>query len=172
MVDVHIAHKFVTAKADSPDPTIVSASEWNAFLAFMNGNNGQVAIRNNTSPEGATWVDGPRILRPSDAYGGTAVNTPAMSSTPVTFSSNGIALILPSILVVMTAGTGCIMSVFRNGSSIGTGPILANGTWITPFATAVTEAPGTYTYDVRLSGTSGSISSAQTLMTMLIIGVL
>jgi hypothetical protein len=172
MVDVHIAHPFISAKADSADPTLVSSSEWNAFLGAVNGNNGQMIIRNNTSAQGMTWADGPSIVRPSDSFSGSQVTTPALCSTPLTFASGVYVLLLPSVAVTLTAGNAAILSIRRNAAVIATGAIRCDSTYFTPFPAYAVEVAGTYTYDILISGTSGSVTNVGAILTIFSIGKL
>lgn len=172
MVDVHIAHTFVSAKADSPDPTLVSSSEWNDFLEAVNGNNSQMMLRNNTSPYGMTWVDGPSIVQGSGAFTGSQVTTPPLCSTSPTFASGVYVLLLPSVLVTLTAGNGAILSIRRNAVVIASGAIRCDSTFFSPFTGYAVESAGTFTYDILISGTSGSVTNVNATLTIFSIGKL
>lgn len=170
MAEVQIAHAFVSAKADSPDPTLVSSSEWNDYLHFINGNDAQMLLRATTTNTGAVWAEGPAILRPSDAFSGSQVTTPALCSTPLTFATSVFILLLPSVSVTLTAGTGAILSIRRNAVAIATGPIRCDSTFLSPFPMYAVETPGTYTYDMLISGTSGSVTNVSAILTIFTIG--
>lgn len=55
--DISVTHKFVSGKADGPDPTLVQPSKWNQAENFGAGADGQKAVRDSGQTEGASWVD-------------------------------------------------------------------------------------------------------------------
>lgn len=170
MVAVNIKHSFVSTKPDSPDPTVVSSSEWNAPLVVSAGATGQVLVRNGAEALGASYIDGATVQRVSDSFIGSASTTPAMSLTTVTFTSNGVVLLVPNMLVVLATGTGGTLSIQRNGVNIVTGPINCSNVWFTPFTGFSIEVPGTYTYNILISGSTGVVTNAQTVLNVLKLG--
>lgn len=56
-----LLHKFVSAKDESPDPTLVSVNEWNQEHVFSGGVNGQVLIYDDTMTDNVSWTSGPVI---------------------------------------------------------------------------------------------------------------
>lgn len=170
MADISIRHAFVSTKPDSLDSTIVSSSEWNANEIISGGATGQVMTRNGGSPTGGSYIDGAMVQRVSDSFAGSIATTPPMSVITVTFTSNGVVLLIPNVLVALSSGAAGILSIQRNGSNIATGAINCIGTWFTPFTAFAVEAPGTYTYNILITGTSGAVTTAQTVLNVLKLG--
>ncbi len=78
-------HKFVSAKADGPDPTLVRASNWNANHNWGGAvADGQVLVRDSTQTDGASWV--PRIGAPVVLTPGAAVAVDASKGDYFTLS--------------------------------------------------------------------------------------
>ena len=171
MADISIKHAFVSTKPDSLDSTIVSSSEWNANEIISGGATGQLMTRNGGSPTGGSYIDGAMVQRVSDSFAGSIATTPAMSVVTVTFTSNGVVLLIPNILVVVSPGTAGVLSLQRNGSNIATGAINCIGTWFTPFTAFALEVPGTYTYNILISGSAANVTTAQTILNVLKIGL-
>jgi hypothetical protein len=172
MADVVITSPFLSAKPESPDGSVVSTSEWNAAKLISGGSAGQVLARSGASPTGATWIDGTIVQRTSEAFNGSIVNTPPMAPAIVSCTSNAFVLVIPHVIVVLAAGTAATMGIRRNGVSVSTGQIRADGAYYQPFSYVIGEVPGTYTYDVILSGTSGAITSASVTLSVLRFGAL
>jgi len=61
MADVVVTHKFVSGKADGPDPTLVQPSKWNQDHNFGAGVDGQVLVRDSAQVDGANWLDLPSV---------------------------------------------------------------------------------------------------------------
>lgn len=55
--DVAITHKFVSGKADGPDPTLVQPSKWNQDENLGGGADGQKAVRDSGQVDGGSWID-------------------------------------------------------------------------------------------------------------------
>lgn len=83
-----IKHKFVSAKSQSPDNTLVSKNEWNDEHAFAGGSNGQYLKRDSTQTDGAIWA----TLPPYDF-----VDVVAVHSADNTGVSNASAAIQAAI---------------------------------------------------------------------------
>src|SRR5262245_38261688 len=60
-----LKHRFVSGKADGPDPSQIQPSHWNDGHAFSGGNAGEYLARDPSDPTfGATWVGPPVIPTP------------------------------------------------------------------------------------------------------------
>lgn len=55
--DVANTHKFVSGKADGPDPTLVQPSKWNQNENFGGGVDGNKLVRDSGQTDGASWTD-------------------------------------------------------------------------------------------------------------------
>lgn len=55
--DVAITHKFVSGKADGPDPTLVQPSKWNQDENLGAGADGQKIARDSGQADGGSWVN-------------------------------------------------------------------------------------------------------------------
>lgn len=56
-VDVAITHKFISGKADGPDPTLVQPSKWNQDENLGAGADGQKIVRDSGQTDGGSWVN-------------------------------------------------------------------------------------------------------------------
>lgn len=90
-----ITHAFVSAKSDSPDTTLVSASEWNDGHIFSGGINGQVLVYDNTQPNNIRWTDGAK------RYGNTYIVTGSTPSPIVDVAQVNIVAASPSIMFAL-----------------------------------------------------------------------
>jgi hypothetical protein len=172
MVDVLITSPFVLTKPESPDNTIVSNSEWNAAKLVGGGSPGQILARDSGSATGASWIDGLAVQRTSDVFNGSATTTPTLASTIVACATNAFVIVQPYILATLAVGTNAVLSIRRNGALVATGNIRADSAFYQPFNFVVSEAPGTYTYDVLVSGTTGAVTNCQVVLTTLRFGKL
>ncbi len=55
--DVSVTHKFVSGKADGPDPTLVQPSKWNQNENLGAGADGQKIVRDAGQTDGGSWVN-------------------------------------------------------------------------------------------------------------------
>jgi hypothetical protein len=170
MVDVLITSPFLLTKPESPDNTIVSTSEWNAAKLITGGAPGQVLARDGASATGATWIDGTAVQRTSENFSGSIVNTAPMAPAIISCTSNAFIFVQPYVLLVLAVGSSAVMAIRRNGTSVATGQVKADGFFYQAFSYVASEVPGTYTYDVILSGTSGAITTANVVITTIRLG--
>lgn len=70
--DVAITHKFVSGKADGPDPTLVQPSKWNQDENLGAGADGQKIARDSGQADGGSWVNYDAASY-TNSTGGTAV---------------------------------------------------------------------------------------------------
>jgi hypothetical protein len=148
-----LTHTFVSAKAESPDPSLVSAHEWNDGHTFAGGSNGQVLSFDSTKGKSITWIDGVRTL--------TGANSTISGTSPQTYTlttgtfNTGVALMLNLAVILGTANNQASSvellingNVFMNQS--------ANHNTFYTYPSAFTLLTGTYTFAVRVTSAGTS----------------
>jgi hypothetical protein len=111
-----ITHAFVTTKPDSPDPSLVSATEWNDGHTFSGGSNGQTLAADNTQPKGIRWIDGTvQFTGSANILGGSP-----QTVTLATFTANTPAIIILAYATyqVCTPSASAGLNLMLDGSSI------------------------------------------------------
>jgi|SRR5215510_6454532 len=169
MADVLVNHAFVTAKADSPDPTLVSASEWNAAEVFSGGVLGQLVKRDTGSIQGATYIDGPNVHVGGGTYSG-ASPSPALAAVVLTMATASLVMIAVNANVVLSTGNTYTLVVRRNGATFRTRSARATGEFFCVAVDLAAEAVGTVTFDVVISVGAGTFTSAALELQVLTIG--
>lgn len=71
--DVAITHKFVSGKADGPDPTLVQPSKWNQDENLGAGADGQKIARDSGQADGGSWVNYDSASYTNNTAAGAAV---------------------------------------------------------------------------------------------------
>lgn len=94
MADVVVVHKFVSGKADGPDPTLVQPSKWNQDHNFSGGTDGQVLVRDSTQVDGANWVDGAGGLGSAATLTNRTAATAAVGDVVAISAANDSSVIL------------------------------------------------------------------------------
>ena len=159
---VLVNHAFVSAKSDSADSTIVSASEWNADLKITGGAADQVMVREVGGPSGARWTDGPSVATGNASYTG-ASPSPALAAVTKVFTSNVSVTVALNITAVTSSAAAYTITMRRNTTSIvvKAGPSTGNVACARVYAENLSA--GTYTYDVILSVGGGATFTASSL---------
>jgi hypothetical protein len=157
MADI-LTHTFVSAKADSPDSSLVSASEWNDGHLLTGGSNGQIIVFDNTQPKNARWTDGPTLTSAS-ATGPTGAAT-ATNLAPVTFTANsvGVALVSFSVYVATSGATTVVVAVTLNGVDQYTQGIVTPFNMALSYSSGFNYGAGSHTIAIRLAATAGTIT--------------
>lgn len=102
-----ITHAFVSAKSDSPDSSLVSATEWNDGHIFSNGINGQVLVYDNTQPNNMRWVDG--VTNPGNTQSiANPTTSPINSIANVNFNSDSPVVVQATIHYVGISTVGAV----------------------------------------------------------------
>src|SRR5882724_7227456 len=97
MADVVVTHKFVSGKADGPDPTLVQPSKWNQDHNFGAGVDGQVLVRDSAQVDGANWLDLPSVSGGAYAVRGlVGQNQAAAPNTKYEISADAVVLRNPT----------------------------------------------------------------------------
>lgn len=112
MAESGILHKFVSAKADSPDPTLVSASEWNEAHVMSGGLNGQRLVFDNTQPNNFRWVDGLREYNAAQVFS-VSTATPLNNLAVINFTLTTPAVVLYSYSNSAFASVGNAQGLLR-----------------------------------------------------------
>lgn len=147
-----LTHTFVSAKADSPDTSLVSASEWNDGHRFTGGVNGQVLIFDNTQPKGIRWTDGSRTYGASYTLPSSPLAGPITGVASITFTTNTTNLVEVTFVIRPVSTTGNVtftLQVVTDGAG-GTAYGFASGT-ILSIPYLMTLAAGTHTMSITLT---------------------
>lgn len=171
MADI-VTHAFVTTKPDSPDPSLVSASEWNEGHVLQGGSNGQVLVFDNTQVKNARFIDGGAIASASATgpTGGTTVTGIA----PITFTATSNEALFISLTAYAEASVAAVINYFViiNGVSVyGQGVVL-------PFSSALSwshvaaRGPGACTVAVNATLSVGVINALDVRLSLIRIGIL
>lgn len=161
-----INHAFVSAKPDSPDGTIVSASEWNNVLLLTGGSQGQLVARDSGSVTGASWIDGANIQVNSGTYNGSSPS-PDLAQIFVTNNSASYTLLFATVAAVTSGGANVNAFIKRNG--VATTNWIANGLGQhSTMSIAIGEfSPATVSWVIAVSTIAGTFTSlAVQLMTL------
>jgi hypothetical protein len=151
MVAVLVNHAFVSAKPDSPDGTIVSASEWNASALMTAGNQGQLVARDGGSVTGATYVDGSGVQINSGTYSGSSPSTD-LAQLLVTNNTPANILLIATIAAVTSGGANVQGFIKRNG-------VAGAGVHGQVSFVIGENSPATVTWTVAVSTISGTFNS-------------
>lgn len=92
-------HKFVSAKADGADTTLVRPSNWNAGHDFVGGATGALLVRRSGESDGADWST--NFVGPYAIGAATNVNNQLLLSGTFTPSAAGTALGLNSTIAAI-----------------------------------------------------------------------
>lgn len=125
MADV-ITHTFHTTKPDSPDSSLVSASEWEDGHTVLGGANGQTLTFDNTQPKNVRWKDGSTIRATAMTYSGA---TPSTMLGLLAFAtvSHTIATIFVDFLSTISSGTTTTITIFVDGTAFANFVMQADG---------------------------------------------
>lgn len=147
-----ITHTFVSAKSDSPDTTLVSASEWNAGHLFGGGTNGAILMYDNTQPGNIRWTEGVR-KQTSQHYIVTSTPTPIINLAPMNFTTTYSAIGTLILLILNYTSVGAAVSaviVRHNDSNTGTLNV-PSGTAELTLTTDIAFPPGTHVIDIDVT---------------------
>jgi hypothetical protein len=144
-----LTHPFVSVKADSPDPSLVSANEWNDGHLFTGGAEGQKLIYDSTQPKHVRWTDGTVSYNNTTGSPGF-VASPQSNVSPVTVVTGSNCLLVVDVLVGISTndGSGGHFYLVNNGVDVGSSGFIAGAN--TPFHTVVTVGAGTQNLSLRL----------------------
>lgn len=170
MAEVEINHAFVSLKADSPDPSLVSASEWNARLNIGGGSNGQTVVRDASQPHGARWTQGVSVQRTTGTYGGGGTSSLSLASMVVTLQTPGTIILFPYVQALTSASQPVTIAIRRNFANLSLPNWFGTGFGGIFWTEVDTQPAGTYTYDMIVSVSTGTITSVTAYLTALILG--
>lgn len=170
MAELRINHAFVSTKPDSPDPSIISSSEWNAAEVATGGLHGQIIARDGTVASGLSTVHGAALTTASESYSGASPSAP-LADTVINFTSAAQLLLLVTITATVSDSSNVTVDVRRDGLSIGT--FICNGSGRADMVSLVrTEAAGAHTYTVVCSLGTGTFTNLTAFLHSLSIGTL
>ncbi len=112
-----ITHVFVSSKSDSPDTTLVSASEWNDGHVFGGGINGQVLIYDNTQPNNMRWTDNVQLVLDVQSIANPTVSpyVQALELNIVTNSPVSIFVIVSYVSITTVGAVTYSATLYING---------------------------------------------------------
>lgn len=152
-----ITHAFVSAKSDSPDTTLVSASEWNDGHVLSGGINGQILLFDNTEANNNRWTDGPSTYGIPYVMGGTS-NSPLEEVAEQTVVCNSPCLFIAFYEVTLYTSTGAATALFQpivDGAVHGSGVTIPSSGIMTHVAFGLLAA-GTHTISMTIT-TTGNV---------------
>lgn len=154
-----ITHAFVSTKSDSPDTTLVSASEWNDGHVFSGGINGQVLVYDNTQPNNMRWTDGPTFDASAQAIA-VSTPTPVTNFAPLTIVTNtpkiaNIVFMIQNYSTVGNASGTVILNL--NGSLLSTTPMTSPDIGTRSVIALANLIVGTNTLNLTLT-TAGAVN--------------
>jgi hypothetical protein len=169
MADI-LRHTFVSPKADSPDTSLVSASEWNDGHTFTGGSNGQILVADNTQAKGVKWVDG-AIAYSTFIGSGSGADPLTLSLLNITCNSNISYVWSNSISFTISGVISGQANFLANGVSQSAILWSATSTSVQiAYTFAGNLAPGSYALTMQLdafsAATFSGVSNAVTVFTM------
>lgn len=167
---VQVRHAFVLSKTDSPDPTIVSSSEWNAAELFTGGGHGQILTRDGTSLTGASYINKPVMTGFVGSHAGVSPSPP-LCVTNVIIEGLSYALVTTTVNAVTSGGAAVSIGVYVNDILHQT--IQAPGSGFSASGTFVLLLnPSGYTYKAIATAVSGTFTSLTITLATFAIGTL
>lgn len=153
-----VTHAFVSAKAQSPDTTLVSKNEWNDGHVFSGGINGQVLIYDSSQANNMKWVDGAKSYTGGNSTGAVASPLSTPTLVTITAGSNTIVQLNPDLACTTSGGASYTLDVKLNGATILTISGIASGAQFT-YPYSFTVAAGTHTLSATLTASAGTFLS-------------
>ena len=157
-----ITHAFVSAKSDSPDTTLVSATEWNAAHVLSGGINGQVFVYDNTQPNNIRWTDGAKIYNNTYTVP-SSTPSPILNVAGITFTPNSPVIFSISVTLEDFSTSGALPLTFTlklDGNSINTIIVLSEVTRITGYTIYNTTTAGAHTINMSIAAPSNILTGA------------
>ena len=117
-----ITHKFISAKSQSPDTTLVSKNEWNDGHTLLGGSNGQLIVFDNTQGENLRWTDGPQLISGTYALPVNPTASPLTGVAAIAFTANSPVKVMFYFAVRPVVTTGSVaftINIILDGSPFG-----------------------------------------------------
>jgi len=169
MAEGFITHAFISAKADSPDTSLVSSSEWNDNHVIGGGVNSQILTRDTSTVHGASWINAPLIQTASGTYSGGNLSA-ALAPITVVTNSNAILLIIVSGSATLATGTTATLSLYRDGTQTRIYTFTSDGQVRPVIAELFSEAAGSHTWSIILSTSGANYTASNVTLQIMTIG--
>ena len=170
MAEVLVKHRFVSAKPDSADGSMVSSSEWNDSEVFSGGEHGQILARDGGSSTGASYIARPVITDVGGSHTGASPSG-ALCTTVLTFTTSVYCMLTLTVNAV-TSGSATVSVVLKE-DGVDQMTVRAPGTGLTASGTrALARSAGAHTYTVVATADSGTFTSFTVQLATLTIGVI
>jgi hypothetical protein len=146
-----ITHPFVSAKTNSPDPTLVSSNAWNDGHTFSGGINGQVLVYDDTMPNNMRWTDGASGLVPANVVIPNGLTSPQNNYITLAFNTNSNCVLNLAVFftATTTGGVDSFYSVSVDGVLMIGGQNVPSGSTSTQYRT-LNIGPGAHLIDLDM----------------------